>query len=166
MSRAIDGTTRCRPSGTGAPPVISSAAAAGQDSCCLPRSWRDRTPSGARLRPPPRAAGQVISEDDAEYALVTIGSVTGAAKDAVDEARAWQAGRPGQSQDVPAIPDAGGEECEDNRRGGSLGQLRMELRSIVSGNAGALYNALRGSLASNVDLIRGFANTPQSTAVS
>ncbi len=76
--------------------------------------------------------------DDADVALVTLGSMTGAAKDAVDEARerGVRVG-PGQGQDLPAVPGAGDRRRavrhQGRRRGRPLGLLRLELRPALPG---------------------------------
>jgi hypothetical protein len=74
--------------------------------------------------------------DGAQTAVVTIGSMTGAAKDAIDEARDRGAGRAREGEDVPPVPDR--RHCRvAGRRGcggrGSLGVLRLELRPSLPG---------------------------------
>jgi hypothetical protein len=79
--------------------------------------------------------------DDADYAIMTLGSMTGAAKDAVDEAR--DAGEkvglikiktfspfPVEALQARAGQDAGA------RRGRPFGRLPLELRADVPGNHG------------------------------
>ena len=79
--------------------------------------------------------------DDADYALVTIGSMTGAAKDAVDIARdkgeAVGLIKIKTFRPFPLAGDGGrARQGEAHRRGRPLGELRLELRPGLSGDLG------------------------------
>jgi phenylglyoxylate dehydrogenase alpha subunit len=82
--------------------------------------------------------------DDAEVALVTLGSMTGAAKDAVDEARASAASASAWSRSRPTAPS----RCRPSpRRCDGLKAVGVVDRSVSFGwNCGPLYQDVIGAL--------------------